>query len=87
MKIIDIISIILVLAVFAGLLSFMNRYSSRLNQSYKEKARQLLKEPNPDVKELKKALRDLRLALGKSKDQEALKMIMDLLDRIDTLKG
>jgi hypothetical protein len=77
-QVLDILSVIVVIAILVGVIIGIQKVSDKINRGYKETARRLLDDANATTKDMKIAVRNLRLSLGKSGDQETIDLINQL---------
>jgi hypothetical protein len=78
----DIVSVLLIIAVLGALAIFLQKDMDRLKHKYKENARRLLNEQNPDPKALKQARKCLHMSIGQSRDEEGRQLIKRLTEKL-----
>jgi hypothetical protein len=72
----------MVIVGLAGILFLLNRWEKRTKRNYKEKAADLLLTSDPDPKELRDTIKNLRLYAGHVfRDKEAYRLITELQNR------
>ena len=78
----DIAIFVIIILALAGLFYFVMRWEGRVKRRYKEKAISLLDMRDPDPKDVRDTIKNLRLYIGKiKKDKEAKKLVIDLQDK------
>jgi hypothetical protein len=78
----DIAIFILIIVALIGLFIVLMQWESRIKRRYKEKAISLLNMNDPNPKDVRETIKNLRLYVGKiRKDKEAQKLVGNLQDK------
>ncbi|HEY98145.1 MAG TPA: hypothetical protein G4O16_08220 [Dehalococcoidia bacterium] len=78
----DIFLFILVIIGMVGVFYLLTRWEKRTKNTYKEKAANLLLASDPDPKEVRDTIKNLRLYAGRFfKDKEAIRLLTELQDK------